>query len=396
MDDLARQAMMEIRQRLIFPILTIGIAVAFVLALGETVVRLFVPAAYWTFRIAAADWQPDPEIGWIQKPNLDLVAYAADQGWTVDFRTNSDGLLPSSATRGKNPGTLRIMLFGDSTVLGRAVPENQRLHTRLQAGLRSVGIPVEVINAGVQGYSTDQELLYAQRLMPLYHPDVVLLIVCDNDFAANLDTTAYRISKPRFQVVEGKVVGLAKPDPIHLKIPKLENRMQIIQYSALYRVFQPTLLSVRLRLQAAGTAVSEGEAYFYKPEALRGQEFDVFEALLGEMAGTAQANRAVFWFSSHPHLEEVWDPYIAASEKRLGLHPGQWERHALDRRFKEIASRNSLNFCPVVDTFIRNQARGPFHLLPRDPHCNPAGYQLESEILTDCLKTDTRIQRHGS
>src|ERR1700675_3641291 len=110
--------MKEIRQRLIFPIVTIGITIAFVLVLGEIVVRLFVPAAYWTFRIAADDWQSDPEIGWIQKPNLNLLAYAGDRGWTVDFKTNSDGLLPSSATRQKNPGTLRIMLFGDSTVLG--------------------------------------------------------------------------------------------------------------------------------------------------------------------------------------------------------------------------------------------------------------------------------------
>ena len=78
--------------------------------------------------------------------------YEGEFHWTARFRTNPDGLQPHTAQRAKTPGLLRIMIFGDSTAAGRRVPEQDRVHVKLQKMLESKGIHAEVLNAGVQGY----------------------------------------------------------------------------------------------------------------------------------------------------------------------------------------------------------------------------------------------------
>ena len=50
------------------------------------------------------------------------------------------------------------------------------------------------------------------------------------------------------------------------------------------------------------------------------------------------------------------------------------------------AKEISVAFCPLVDHFVSQQNRGPFHLLPRDPHCNPAGYRVQAEALARFLR----------
>ena len=47
--------------------------------------------------------------------------------------------------------------------------------------------------------------------------------------------------------------------------------------------------------------------------------------------------------------------------------------------------RRGIRFVPLVEYFAERQERGPFHLLPRDPHCNATGYLMEAERLGEFL-----------
>ena len=114
----------------------------------------------------------DPVLGYGLLPGYDKSG----------IRVNSLGFRGPEVAASKPPGTLRIVALGDSTTFGLAgedcpyPAQLQRIITEMLP-LRSV----EVINAGVEGYST----IYAARLlehrvMPL-HPDVVLIYVGWND-----------------------------------------------------------------------------------------------------------------------------------------------------------------------------------------------------------------------
>jgi len=94
-------------------------------------------------------------------------------------RVNSDGLRDREHTRAKPPDTFRIAVLGDSFTEAMHVPMEQTywslLERRLQECNPFPGKKVEVINFGVSGYGTAQELLTLRQRVWDYSPDLVVL-----------------------------------------------------------------------------------------------------------------------------------------------------------------------------------------------------------------------------
>ncbi|GEM_PF-6814926 len=329
---------------------------------------------------------PDERLGWVQKPELDVTTLN-EFGWTVRFQTNEDGLTPPQARREKKPGVVRVMFFGDSTVVGRGVPQDKTVNAYLERFLLGKGIKAEVINAGVQGYSTDQALLRMKQLLPLYRPDVVIYGACDNDFGGNVSPSAYGQVKPRFQLNSD---GFLEEIPLEFnkKITSFGNGpSKWLQFSALYRFLQPRLFTLRAQVGRWEERNLLGIAsdIYYQPKTLHQIDWQIFSALIREMKKTAEQNHAKFFFYTHPAIAEIWDPYIQDTERKLKLKPGEYDRYAIERRLQKIAEETGTNFIPLIDSFRERQSEGPFHLLPRDPHCNPVGYRLTAEALGKVL-----------
>jgi hypothetical protein len=145
-------------------------------------------------------WVYDETTGWFHAPLATAEAYGGgpDRGWV---RINSLGL------RGKElqpnlERLTRILVFGDSFVFGVGVDEENLLTSHLERLLQPF-FPdgVEVVNMGVSGYSTDQEYLLLEEFGERLDPDVVILVVCDNDYIANSEDFAYRrYYKPYFDI----------------------------------------------------------------------------------------------------------------------------------------------------------------------------------------------------
>jgi len=366
------------------------------LLVGEFAVRVSVPESLWRFQDATADWQLDSRLGWVQRPNLDITT-RQEGGGIVRFRTNSDGVCPWFAQRARKPDRARVMIFGDSTVVGRAVPEEQTLMVHMERLLGSKGVMAEVICAGVQGYSTDQSLICIRQLVPLYRPDVVIFCSCLNDFGGNDVSVAYGQPKPRF-VIEG-VSGLREipPDIRGKSITRFHSygslgwARDLIQYSALYRILQPHILQFKLMFCGWEERNLAGD----ESELLKGSNAEhlnwrLFSLLIAAMDQEARRNGALFFFFGHPSIEEVWIPYFKSSEVadvKLGEDADRFgtDRFGIERRYEREAKRLGVRFCPLIRHFLQNQNRGPFHLLPRDPHCNGRGYEVTAEVLIEYM-----------
>lgn len=369
-----------------FATVAIGFVLAFIVA--EIVIRFGVPPQYWKYQDGASDWQLDTRLGWVQKPHIDVSTRLWDGNSVIHFQTNEDGLTPGTAQRIKEPGVTRIMIFGDSSVVGRSVPQDRTIHTYLERLLRSQGVPAEVINGGVQGYSTDQILLRIQQLVPLYHPDIVVYGLHINDFGGNAVKTAYGgIAKPVFRLKDDEVEEIP-PDMKNSEIrPFARGIRWFVQSSAVYRFFYPDLLTLRAKFMGWEQQNLLGLAPepYYHPEELDRFDWKLFTALLRRMNAYAQENHARFFFYAMPMPAEVWEPYIRDTESRLGLRPDQYNRYALEKALVEVAKENGIAFCPMIDYFMANQARGPFHLLPYDYHNNAAGYEVAAEAIGQFL-----------
>lgn len=112
------------------------------------------------------------------------------QGWyrkegVAYVQINSDGLRDREHSRAKPPGTLRIALLGDSYAEALQVPLENAFWYVMQERLKDcralAGRQVEVINFGVSGYGTAQELLTLEKHVWDYSPDIVLLAVTTNN-----------------------------------------------------------------------------------------------------------------------------------------------------------------------------------------------------------------------
>jgi hypothetical protein len=98
---------------------------------------------------------------------------------------NSDGLRDREHARRKPPHTFRIAVLGDSYAEALQVPAEAAFWRVLETNLRACpalgGREVEVVNFGVSGYGTAQELLTLREKVWDYSPDLVLLAVTTNN-----------------------------------------------------------------------------------------------------------------------------------------------------------------------------------------------------------------------
>jgi lysophospholipase L1-like esterase len=366
-------------------IITVIIFVCLGLVLLEIGVRWLVPPSYWQFHDFTSDWQLDKVLGWVQKPHLDTTD-RTDYGWLVRFQTNEDGLTPGNIQRSKPNNKIRIMLLGDSTVIGRSVPQDKTVSAQLEQLLKSKGIDAQVINAGVQGYGTDQSLLFMERLIPLYNPDVVIYGLCQNDFTENQSSQAHGQAKPMFKITKNGAVEMVPPVLKHKIYSGGSGLRKWIQYIALYRLLQPSILKMRMMIgrwnNPHNVVRDDLDEYYYNSEIIQKIDWNLFRYLLARMKKVADKNQAYFLFYAHPALQEVWEPYIKNIEQSVHLSSGEYDKYAIENQLKKIAQEEGIVFIPMIDWFLQHRSEGPFHLLPRDPHCNQTGYRLIAEKLS--------------
>lgn len=111
----------------------------------------------------------NPRIGWLPKPG------SAD--------VNADGYRDRVFPTAKPAGTFRIEVLGDSVAFGACVTSRDDTFAKvIERGLDGLLGGVEVMNLGVPGYDTMQEVELLEDLGLRYAPDLVVVAVCLNDF----------------------------------------------------------------------------------------------------------------------------------------------------------------------------------------------------------------------
>lgn len=101
------------------------------------------------------------------------------------IRINSDGLRDQEHSLAKPPDTIRIAVIGDSYPEALPVSVEEAfwrvMGERIQQCGAFPGKKIEVLNFGVSGYGTAQELLTLREQVWKYSPEVVMLTVTTNN-----------------------------------------------------------------------------------------------------------------------------------------------------------------------------------------------------------------------
>jgi lysophospholipase L1-like esterase len=107
------------------------------------------------------------------------------------FAINSTGFRDYDYAETKTAETYRIIVVGDSTTAGNGVPDLDNTYTKQLEQLlnthTTTGMHYEVLNMGVGGYHTMQEIETLRVKGLKYNPDLVLVAFCVNDFNLHTD-----------------------------------------------------------------------------------------------------------------------------------------------------------------------------------------------------------------
>jgi lysophospholipase L1-like esterase len=164
--------------------LGVGVAATLLgLAACEVGARVVFPAPPDPTRQPQIVYRVDPEVRYVLWPN--------QKGWVDDgfVTTNSRGFRGGETDIPKPQGRLRIVVIGDSVVFGMGVNDadtfSQQLEQRLRA--RHAEREIDVVNLGVPGYATRQEVALLERNLAILKPDIVLLGFYENDLPDTID-----------------------------------------------------------------------------------------------------------------------------------------------------------------------------------------------------------------
>jgi lysophospholipase L1-like esterase len=174
----------------------VGCSILLTLGIGEVYFRVFDPQPIVPRYVEVSDVGIRKNIGHVQG-----VMSTAE--FRHGFTTNSQGFRGQEEfATVKPPGVYRIIVLGDSVTLGHGVEDGETFAAVAQHELGQ-SRPVEVINMGVSGFGTAEELIQLQQTGPSYQPDLVVLAYFPNDPYNNV------VSK-LFSVVDGQLVRTAE------------------------------------------------------------------------------------------------------------------------------------------------------------------------------------------
>jgi len=351
-------------------------------AAGEFTIRAFFPVEHLQEII-----QYDPTLGWALRPG-------AVESHVYDIHINSLGMRDEEFPADKAVGTRRILHVGDSIAFGLGVDAQWRYSDYLD---RALGDDVEVINAAVPGWGTDQEVLHFEQVADRLRPDIVVLnFTMMNDVINNglahcfLQTSR----KPRFAVRDDELVltdavpavppvvtplykrALKKSELLvfvkrrlhHLRRPKAEHKPAFPPGFGRDAVVEPL----------NHWSVFEIDA---KPEVV--EAWQTTEALIARLDKACRGVGAELIVFPFPVVEadDEWRRWLIES---TGTDERRYDFHAPFARLESFCAARGIEYVYPIDEFRAESKRHKL-IFENDGHPNRLGHALAAKVLLDYL-----------
>ena len=173
----------SLRERLLPKVGVATLAICIAFGLCELGARMIFPPPPIASR--------EPQIRLLYDPEIRYVMAPSQKGWIDDGPTtvNALGFRGAEVTVPKPHGRFRVVVIGDSLTLGWGVADDETYAARLERLLheRFPNRDLDVVNLGVGGYDTRQEVTLLSRNVSRLEPDLVLVGFYSNDVPDTLD-----------------------------------------------------------------------------------------------------------------------------------------------------------------------------------------------------------------
>jgi hypothetical protein len=338
----------------------------------------------------------DRDLGWKLKPGVS----GEWNGEGASFvQVNSDGLRDREHTKTKPPNTLRVAVLGDSFTEAIHVPIEQTFWSKLERKLGNCDAvkgrkKVEVINFGVQGYGTAQELMMLRKKVWDYSPDIVVLaFFIGNDVINNSPQLEYDHYRPFFVYdASGKLV----PNMSFRNLPPIARNERAVSFvdrmpsflvnnSRILQVIKKVDLDRKKRQLSEDFTALSSKNFNPPQDAVWKDAWSVTEGLIVTMRNEVVQKKADFL------VVTIGDPMqvlgdVKARKDWMTKHNIQ-DLYYPDRRLEKLGAREGFRVLNLAEQFkgytekYQVCAHGFENSIPCGGHWNELGHRLASILI---------------
>lgn len=314
-------------------------------------------------------FEPHPTFGHFHRPNVEGTQVTDEYESYV--KINSKGLRDEETPYEKPEGVFRILVIGDSFTEGLQVEQSETFPEQLEDILNETApIPVEVINAGVSRYGTDNALLFLENEGLKYQPDLVIYAAYTNDLTDNLENELFVLRN-----------GALIPQDIEVSWTE-DARGVLYDTSYIYRIIYSSYLLIQQQNDETLIETDWGlvlPVYRATPQPREITALNVTGLLLKRMAlSTQQANAdlmVVYLPEAIQTETNLWTKVVSVNEPL--------SRDAPNSMFARVKPENA-EFLDLSLPF-RKYGHTTHFYYETDGHFNPAGHRLAAELIAPAI-----------
>jgi hypothetical protein len=348
------------------------VMVSIVVALGAVELGL-----RWFYPLPMGVWHQDREGLALHWPGL--VTYLPQFGLTVSF--NSAGMRDGEHFTAKAPGVFRILVLGDSFIEALQVPFEESFPSLLQNELADRGPGrIEVINASVSGWGTDDELKYLTSYGRQLKPDLIIVaMTLYNDVSDNL--------RERFHTLrDGVLVERPSTRASFLDYKITQTKGLLASHFQIYQVMIRAKRARETRVEAQQLSAHVSGLFSATNDARMARGLELTRLLLARMKGIATEDGSQVALVLIPLGVQLSDRQFAefVSQRSDGAVPAQidWPQQEM----KGLARRAGVDVIDLLPGFREWAASGGAPLyLTRDGHWDRPGHRLAARIVASDL-----------
>lgn len=343
-----------------------------------------------------------PTLGWAKPPGAS--AWLRRPEYDVFLEVNAQGLRGPDRPYAKPAGTRRILLLGDSFAEGYTVAEETTARAVLESLLNASGCGrYEVLNAGVMGYSTDQEYLFFLGEGRRYQPDVVIVFFFYNDLFHNATPAD---GKPYFEMDGARLAlrnspvpapangqTIRQPEPRPFRLPPWRGSMALRLISERTKASRPGLHRLLARAGLVEPARRDelipemwaiGPGHRAEVDEMWRRTAAILHAFKQEV-GSGSGRLLLFYVPEHSEVNEgVWE----ATRRKYGLGRRQWGFDKVFRRFEGAARDLDLPLVAPHEAFREAERGGASAYFTEDGHWSPRGHSLAAREIARFLSAN--------
>jgi hypothetical protein len=393
------------------------------LLLCEALIRAFYGAPAEQLGHHQLFMEYDPLLGWRKIPHV--TGRHVTSEYAITERMNSKGIRGPEYPYQKSRGEYRIVILGDSFAEGYTVEFSELFSEVLKDDLNhnNSARHYEVINMGVGGYSTDQQLILFEKEGKKYTPDLTILMFYDNDVWYNNQANYPRGPKPLFQMRDDGSLHLTnvpvprsephkKPhqaandvwqNPTTAMIDWMSRKSSLYQFVANRIENTPYLhrLLMKIGLMKAPARVNDENTTIPIPEEFRvyerhensavSQAWRLTEALLATLKEETTLIGSQLLIFYIPMRANVYLEEWRHMKTRYRISDDDWTIEHTRNRLVEICRRQSLDCIDPVAAFREEasklQAVGKRLYFTHDGHWTAAGHKFAAELLGHYIRS---------